>query len=547
MIKLRISGMTCDACAVHVKKALATIPGVDFVKLTYPDEMAVVEGNPDINVQQAIDAVEAAGYGAELLRQPSQAPGAQSERLSGKARIAIIGSGAAAMAAALTSADEGAEVTLIEKGTIGGTCVNIGCVPSKIMIRAAYIAHLRRQSPFDNGISVLEPAIDRGKLLAQQQDRVGELQQAKYEDVLAARQEIKVLRGQARFSSSSSLSVRTPDGQSLDVPFDRCLIASGARPFIPPIPGLAGTPYWTSTEALECAEIPESLAVLGSSSVALELAQAFARLGSAVTILARHTLLYREDPAIGAALQESLESEGIRILPLTEAERVNYDTNGFTLTTRNGEIKVERLLVALGRKPNTDDLGLENTGVKLDAAGAIIVEDHLRSSDPGIYAAGDCTNRPQFVYVAAAAGKAATINMTGGDATLDLSAMPAVVFTDPQVATVGFTEDEARKRGLTVNSRTLSLDNVPRALANFDSRGFIKLVAEMPSGRLVGAQILAPEASEIIQIATLAIKARMTIHDLAGTMFPYLTMAEGLKLAALIFTKDVKQLSCCAT
>lgn len=547
MIKLRISGMTCDACAVHVKKALTTVPGIRSIQLAYPEGLAVVDASGTIDMEHAIAAVEAAGYGAVPVPEASESTKEPSTRTSGKPRIAIIGSGAAAMAAALASAEQGAEVTLIERGKIGGTCVNIGCVPSKILIRAAHIAHLRKQSPFDGGISATSPSIDRGVLLAQQQSRVGELQKAKYEDVLAAKPEIKVLRGQARFTNSSSLSVRTAAGSKLDVPFDSCLIASGARPYIPPIPGLAGTPYWTSTEALDCAETPRSLAVLGSSSVALELAQAFSRLGSTVTILARHTLLYREDPAIGEGLQVALESEGVRVLTHTEADHISYSDRGFTIATGAGKIEAERLLVAMGRSPNTDNLGLENTAVRLDAAGAIIIDDHARSSDPKIFSAGDCCDRPQFVYVAAAAGKIAAVNMTGGDAALDLSAMPAVVFTDPQVATVGYTEEEAKKQGLKVDSRTLSLDNVPRALANFDTGGFIKLVAEMPSGRLRGAQILAPEASEIIQIAALAIKAGLTVHDLAGTLFPYLTMAEGLKLAAITFTKDVKQLSCCAT
>ncbi|PJA56404.1 MAG: mercury(II) reductase, partial [Rhodocyclales bacterium CG_4_9_14_3_um_filter_68_10] len=163
-----------------------------------------------------------------------------------------------------------------------------------------------------------------------------------------------------------------------------------------------------------------------------------------------------------------------------------------------------------------------------------------------IYAAGDCTDQPQFVYVAAAAGTRAAINMTGGDAALDLSAMPTVVFTDPQVATVGLSEAEAHDEGIETISRTLSLENVPRALVNFDTRGFIKLVAEAGSLRLLGVQAVTPEAGEIIQTAAIAIRARMTVQDLADLLFPYLTMVEGLKLCAQTFTKDVKQLSCCA-
>ena len=163
-----------------------------------------------------------------------------------------------------------------------------------------------------------------------------------------------------------------------------------------------------------------------------------------------------------------------------------------------------------------------------------------------IYAAGDCTDQPQFVYVAAAAGTRAAINMTGGEAALDLTAMPTVVFTDPQVATVGLSEAEAHDKGIETVSRTLSLDNVPRALANFDTRGFIKIVAEAGSLRLLGVQAVAPEAGEIIQTAAIASRARMTVQDLADQLFPYLTMVEGLKLCAQTFTKDVKQLSCCA-
>jgi mercuric reductase len=218
----------------------------------------------------------------------------------------------------------------------------------------------------------------------------------------------------------------------------------------------------------------------------------------------------------------------------------------FSLETSAGLIGGDKLLVATGRTPNTAGLDLARAGVAMDAGGAIVVDDHLRTSQPHIFAAGDCTNAPQFVYVAAAAGTRAAINMTGGDAALDLSTVPAVVFTDPQVATVGLTEAQASRLGMATDSRTLTLDNVPRALANFDTRGFIKLVADRDTGRLLGAQVLAGEGGEIIQTAAMAIKNRMTVADLAGQLFPYLTMVEGLKLCAQTFTRDVKQLSCCA-
>ena len=450
------------------------------------------------------------------------------------------------MAAALKAAEGGSAVTLIERGTIGGTCVNVGCVPSKILIQAAHIAHLRRESAFDAGVSAAPVAVDRPALLAQQQRRVEDLRRDKYERVLAQQSTITVIHGHARFRDQHSLTVSGSHGGERQVSFDRCLIATGASPAVPAIPGLVDTRYWTSTDALASDHIPQRLAVIGSSVVAVELAQAYARLGSAVTILARSTLFFREDPAIGAAIGEAFGAEGLSVLTHTQATQVSYEDGEFVLVTNRGEVRADRLLVATGRTPNTGDLNLEAIGITRDARGAIVVDDYLRTSAPNVFAAGDCTDRPQFVYVAAAAGTRAAINMMGGEAILDLATMPAVVFTDPQVATVGLSEAGAHGRNIETDSRTMPLDVVPRALVNFETRGFIKLVAEAGSGRLLGVQAVAPHAGEIIQTAALAIRAGMTVHDLADQLFPYLTMVEGLKLAAQTFTKDVRQLSCCA-
>lgn len=460
--------------------------------------------------------------------------------------IAVIGSGGAAMAAALKAAELGARVTLIERGTLGGTCVNVGCVPSKIMIRAAHVAHLRRESPFDGGITAGVPVVDREKLLAQQKARVDELRRAKYEGLLEANSAITVLRGEARFRDPQSLFVRLENGGESLVEFDRCLVATGASPATPPIPGLRESPYWTSTEAL-VSTIPRRLAVVGSSVVAVELAQAFARLGSQVTIFARHTLFFREDPAIGEAMAAVFRSEGIAVFENTPVQEVSYSNGEFVLFSAQGETRADHLLVAAGRTPNTSGLALDTAGIAVDGQGRIPVDPNLRTNVPTIFAAGDCTDQPQFVYVAAASGTRAAINMLGGDAQLDLTAMPAVVFTDPQVATVGRSEAQAQEAGIETDSRVLPLDHVPRALVNFDTRGFIKLVVEKPTGRLIGVQAVAAEAGELIQTAVLALRNRMTVQDLADQLFPYLTMVEGLKLAAQTFRKDVKHLSCCAS
>ena len=460
-------------------------------------------------------------------------------------KLAIIGTGSAAFAAAIRAAEEGANVTVIEAGLTGGTCVNVGCVPSKIFIRAAHVAHLQSAHPFP-GLSQHKATVDRKTLVAQQQARVEELRHAKYENILESNPRIQLVRGFARFQDAHTLIVKQADGSEKTLHAERILIATGRSPQIPATPGLKDTPYWTSSEALVAEDIPQHLIVYGGSVVALELAQAFLRLGAQVSLIARSQLLSKEDPALGEALQAALEGEGMRVIAHTEVKAVRFEAHTFHLDTGKEIITGDRLLVATGRKPNTTHLDLEKAGVNVDATGAVMVDDHLRTSAPHIYAAGDCTNAPQFVYVAAAAGTRAAINMTGGDATLDLSVVPAVVFTDPQVATVGLSAAQAQAQHIETDSRMLTLDNVPRALANFDTRGFIKLVVDKHTGRLLGAQILAAEAGEVIQTAALAMRNRMTVSDFAAQLFPYLTMVEGLKLCAQTFTKDVKQLSCCA-
>lgn len=460
--------------------------------------------------------------------------------------IAIVGTGSGAFAAAIQAAEKGAKITMIEGGEIiGGTCVNIGCVPSKILIRGAHIAYLQGHHAID-GLPLNQPKIDRHAMVAQQQASVEMLRHAKYESILETNPNINLLRGTARFEDANTLMVRKTDGSEQAVKADRILLATGANAAIPNIAGLKATPYWTSTEALVAETIPNHLIVLGGSVIALELAQAFRHLGSEVTILARSTLLSREEPEIGTQLKAVFEDEGIRVLTHTTPELVGHKDGQFSLITQHGEISGDQLLVATGRQANTTALTLEKVDIKTDPRGGIIIDDHMRTNVENIYAVGDCTDQPQFVYVAAAAGTRAARNMTGEDVALDLSAMPAVVFTNPQVGTVGLNEAQALEQGIETTSRTLDLKNVPRAIANFDTRGFIKLVAEKENGRILGCQVLATEGGEIIQSAALAIRNRMTVTDLADQLFPYLTMVEGLKLTAQAFNKDVSQLSCCA-
>jgi mercuric reductase len=556
---LRVTGMTCDACARHVQQALSSVSGVRAVAVDYRTTTARLQTDGALPVE-ALNAALPKNYRVQAtastpatdttLQRIGATAGVAREGGSTGLHIAVIGTGGAAMAGAIRAAERGATVTVIERGTVGGTCVNIGCVPSKIMIRAAHFAHARRHSPFDDGIDACAPTIRRDALLAQQQARVEQLRQAKYENILHDNPSITLLRGDARFVDDHTLSVRLAEGGERTLAFDRCLIAVGARPVLPPIAGLADTPYWTSTDALAADRIPRRLLVLGAAVVACELGQAYARLGSAVTMIARSELFSHQDPAIGEAIGQVFADEGIRVLRQTHTRAVRHEpsaTGGeFILDTSAGELRGDALLVATGRTPNGDTLELARAGVRSAKSGAIEVDAQLHTSTTHIYAAGDCTDQPQFVYVAAAGGTRAAINMTGGDAALDLSTMPAVVFTEPQIATVGLTEAEAQRKGIDTDSRTLGLDNVPRALANFDTRGFIKLVIDATSGKLIGAQAVADGAGELIQTAAIALRAGMTAAELADQLFPYLTMVEGLKLCAQTFSKDVRQLSCCA-
>ncbi|MBL4910808.1 MAG: mercury(II) reductase [Alteromonadaceae bacterium] len=461
--------------------------------------------------------------------------------------IAIIGSGSGAFSAAIKAAENGARVTLIEgSDVIGGCCVNVGCVPSKILIRAAQLAEQQRNNPFI-GLKNHTPQLNRALLAQQQSSRVDELRQAKYQSILDKNTALTLIKGYARFKDTSTLIISNSQGVESEFSADKILIATGSTATIPNIEGLSKTPYWSSTEALFSETMPKHLVVIGSSVIALEIAQAYRRLGAKVTIIARHTLLYKEEPLLGEALTKTFIEEGIKVLINSQAEQVSHDGEQFTLTLHNGKkINADKLLISTGRHSNTEQLNLAAVNVVTQKNGSIVVNDKMETSVTNIYAVGDCTNLPQYVYVAAAAGSRAGINMTDGEASLDLTTMPAVIFTDPQVATVGLTELDAEKQGITTVSRVLTMDNVPRALANFATDGFIKLVAEQHSGRLIGAQILAHEGGELIQSAALAIHNNMSVEDIAGQLFPYLTMVEGLKLCAQTFNKDVSELSCCA-
>ena len=275
------------------------------------------------------------------------------------------------------------------------------------------------------------------------------------------------------------------------------------------------------------------------------------RAGAEVTIVTRRGLLPEAEPEVSEALTKAFVDEGIKVLDGLSYDRFEESGEGVTLhAAYNGvavRIEAEKLLLATGRVPNTGSLALDVAGIDTNARGGIVIDPQMRSSRDGVYATGDVTGTDQFVYMAAYGAKLAAKNaMNGNTLTYDNSVMPAVVFSDPQVASVGLTEAQAKSAGHDVVTSVLGLEHVPRALAARDTRGLIKLIADKNSKKLLGAHIIAPEGADSIQTAAMALKMGMTYDDLGAMIFPYLTTVEGLKLAAQTFEKDVAKLSCCA-
>lgn len=459
--------------------------------------------------------------------------------------LAVIGAGSAGFSAAITAAELGAEVALIGHGVIGGTCVNTGCVPSKTLIRAVEALHNGRAAARFAGVAASAELVDWHTTIQQKDELVAGLRRDKYVDLLPAYSGITYCEGPARLVKGGV----EVGGARIDA--DKIIIATGARPALPAIPDIEAVPYLTSTTALDLDKVPRSLLVIGGGYVGAELAQMFARAGARVTLACRSRLLPEAEPEIGSALSGNFVDEGIEVVAGVAYRAIRKTGNGVALEItrdhRDMTIDADKVLFASGRAPNIDGLGLMELGISLSPKGAIVVDDRMRTTCAGVYAAGDVTGRDQFVYMAAYGAKLAAKNALNGDTLrYDNAAMPTVVFTDPQVASVGLTEAAARKAGHDVRIATVNLDQVPRALAARDTRGLIKLVADGRSGRLLGAHILAPEGADSIQTAVMAIRCGLTVRQVADAIFPYLTTVEGLKLAALAFDKDVAKLSCCA-
>lgn len=452
--------------------------------------------------------------------------------------LVVIGSGGAAFAAAIRAAALGARAAVVERGDVGGTCVNVGCVPSKTLLAAAEALHRAGHHPFA-GVPTSAGTIDLGAVIAQKDELVGRLRGAKYVD-LAEEHGFEILHGTARFRTADRVEL---DGRPLQA--GAFVVAAGAEPAVPDLPGLAKAGFLTSTTAMSLRRLPPRLVTIGGGYVGMEQSQLLSRLGTSVTIVGR--LAPRAEPELSEWMGRIFADEAIEVRP-TRAVAVERTPEGVAVACADGSrCPADAVLVATGRRPRTVGLGLAEAGVELDLSGFVVVDEQMRTTSPRIFAAGDVTGGPQFVYVAAAQGAVAAENaLTGAKRTMDYVGLPSVIFTSPALASAGLTEREALASGHRCDCRVLPLEHVPRALVNRDTRGAVKLVADADTGRLLGVHAVADQAGELMLAATYAIRSGMTVEMLADTWAPYLTMSEALKLAAQSFRADVARLSCCA-
>ncbi|MCF8232916.1 MAG: mercury(II) reductase [Bacteroidales bacterium] len=568
-IEFVIKGMTCDHCAQTIAKKFQGKEGIANKDISYPAGSGKFEYDPNkISKEEIAALINSTGN----YRVESEMGNEDPEADAGKAKtelqplttvgdggqfdLIIIGGGSAAFSAAIKAESLGLSTLMVNAGLdLGGTCVNVGCVPSKNLIRAGENAFHANHSSFD-GIKPKGADIDFAQIIKGKKQLVTSLKEKKYVDVVSDFDNLTMVAGWAKFVNEKTIKVtdtEMPDSPAKKYKGHKFLIATGATPSVPAIEGLKDVPYLTNVSLFDLEEQPESLIVLGGGYIALEIAQAYHRLGTKVTLLQRSpNVLSKLTPDISNELIKNLRNEGLEIQTGLNFKQVSEENGKIKVQAKkSGEARrfeAEKLVVATGIKPNISRLGWEAIGLDLTQAGHVAVNEKMETNRSHIFAAGDVANTPAYVYTAAYEGKIATANaFTGAGHKTDYSSLPWVVFTDPQVAGAGMDEAEAKTKGIPFEISRLEMKDVPRAIAANDTRGFIKLIRNPNTDKLIGARIVAPEGGELIQQLTMAINYGITVKDLAENLYPYLTLAEGIKLAAITFGKDVSELSCCAS
>ena len=470
--------------------------------------------------------------------------------------LLILGSGSTAFAAALRAAELGKTAAMTEMRTLGGTCVNRGCLPSKNLIEAARIVW-ESAHPRYAGLRPVKMEFDFRELISQKQDVVHSYRDKKYQSIVYEEDKIKVFEGQAKLFDNHTAIVGDKK-----ISGDQILIATGTRPSIPHIAGLDQVPYLTSDlltsdEAQELQELPESLVIVGGGYIALELGQMFHRFGTRVTILERsQVILPNYEPEVSDALTFLLREEGLHLVTGAQVEHVSQESDHqVEVFARIGRLEQsfsgQKLLVATGREPNTDNAELENVGVQLDERGFVKVNDELQTNVPNIWAAGDVIGHQIENQLATPVGAhdgviVAKNALANAHQKVDHRVIPRTIFTDPQVAVVGMTDEEANGSGIRCWCGTIPLELVPRAGATHQSNGIAKMVINNDTQEVVGVSLVMPNAGEIIHEAAMALRFRAKLEDYIDMIHVYPTMAEALKIAAISYFKDPAKLSCCA-
>ena len=441
--------------------------------------------------------------------------------------LCVIGVGAGGLSVAAAAAALGAPVVLIEQGLMGGDCLNYGCVPSKALIAAARrVAELPRAPAF--GVTAEGVRVDFAKVHAHVHSTIAALAPNNSAPRFTALG-VRVIAGHAEFRDPNTVLVN-----ETAIAARRFVIATGSSPAIPAIPGLAQTPYLTNETIFDLATLPEHLVVIGAGPVGLELAQAFRRLGSAVTVIDAAIPLAKDDPECAALVVSTLEREGVVLRPNTRIVKISGDaqTVRLTLDGTSEPVQGSHLLVAAGRAPNIANLGLDRAGIAVTAHG-ITVDRQLRTTNRCVYAIGDVAGGPQFTHFANYhAGIVIRHALFRLPVRASDAALPWVTYTDPELAQVGQTEAEARRRGLRVRVLRWPYHENDRAQIEQATRGHIKVLTTS-RGRILGASIVGRDAGELISTFTLAIAQRLNIRALAGVMVPYPTLAEIGKRAAM--------------
>jgi mercuric reductase len=477
-------------------------------------------------------------------------------KMKSKFDLVILGSGSTAFAAAIRAAELGKTAAMTEMRTLGGTCVNRGCLPSKNLIEAARIVW-ESAHPRYKGLTPAKMNFNFAELIAQKRDVVEVYRGKKYQSILTDDDNIQVFDGKAELVDAHTVRV----GEATLIG-DQILVATGTSPTIPTIEGLDNVPYLTSDllttgEGMELTELPESMIIVGAGYIALELGQMFHRFGTKVTILERsQVILPHYEPEVSDALTFTLREEGLKIVTEAQAIRVAQKSKDQIEVTANvggkeQSFKAQKLLVATGRQPNTDGIGLEKIGVQVDERGYVKVNDELQTSVLNIWAAGDVignqTDSQPATPVGAHDGVIVAKNaLDGAHQKVDHRVIPRVIFTDPQVAVVGQTDEEVVGSGVRCWCGTVPLEYVPRAGATHQTDGIAKIVIDRDTQEVKGVSLVMPNAGEVIHEAAMGMRFHAKLEDFIDLIHVYPTMAEALKIAAISYFKDPAKLSCCA-